>query len=193
MGLFKDCGCGCNGAEQQKKFTASILSGLLFFIIANPETFTIVRRIFGKWVASATGYPTTLGLLLHAVIFFLIVWGIMNLKKEKAEGVPAPMMGAPSPSPVSMMGPPPPPVPENEATPDGLLPPMDAPEQPYASIMTSPQPAAIITQGTMSKMSNMLGGQDITSDMGMAPAPPVTGTNWRQCACGDGTQVMILK
>ena len=186
---FKDCGCGCGGAEQKKKFMASLLSGFLFFIIANPETFTIVRRIFGKWVASATGYPTTLGLFLHAFIFFLIVWGIMNLKKENAEGVPAPMD---SPD-MSMEGPPPPPVPEEAAVPDGLLPPMDAPDQPYASIMTSPTPSAMITQGTMSQMSNMLGGQDITSSMGMAPAPALTGTNWRQCACGDGTQVMILK
>jgi hypothetical protein len=191
MGLFKDCGCGCNGAEQQKKFTASILSGLLFFIIANPETFTIVRRIFGKWVASATGYPTMLGLLLHAVIFFLIVWGIMNLKKERADGVPAPMKDS---SADMMMGlPPPPPVPEEPATPDGLLPPMDEPEQPYASIPTSPMTSSMTTQGTMSRMSNMFGGKDITSEIELAPAPPVTGSNWRQCACGDGTQVMILK
>ena len=193
MGLFKDCGCGCDGKKQEEKFTASLMSAFLFFIIANPETFTIVRRVFGNWVASATGYPTILGLILHSVVFMLIVWGIMNLKREKAEGVPAP---APASAP-EMMGPPPP-VPESEAQPDGMLP--DEPEMeqpmtnPIKNLLPSPTPVAINTAGTMSKISNMFGGQDINDDsMGMAPAPAVHGTNWRQCACGDGTQVMVLK
>ena len=192
MGLFKDCGCGCGGAEQQKKFTASLMSAFLFFIIANPETFIIVRRVFGNWVASATGYPTVLGLILHAFVFMLIVWGIMNLKRENADGVPAP---APSPS---MMGPPPPPVPEGEAQPDGMLPEEDDMEQPMTNtiknLLPSPTPVAIATEGTMSKISNMFGGHDINENtQELAPAPAVHGTNWRQCACGDGTRVMVLK
>ena len=31
MGLFKDCGCGCNGKKQQDKLITSIISGLTFF------------------------------------------------------------------------------------------------------------------------------------------------------------------
>ena len=45
MGLFKDCGCGCNGRKQAEKLIISIISGLVFFIVANPETFRLVRRI----------------------------------------------------------------------------------------------------------------------------------------------------
>jgi hypothetical protein len=169
---------------------ASIMSALIFFLIANPETFIVVRRIFGNWVASATGYPTTLGLVLHSVVFMLIVWGLMNIKKEKAEGD---------------MNPPPPPVPEGPAEKDGMLPPEAAPDQPMSdtmmgvpspapiiSVLPPPSPSPMITDGTMSKMSNMLGGYDISGGAAVA-APAVYGTNWRQCSCGDGTQVMVLK
>ena len=82
MGLFKDCGCGCNGRKQQEKFVTSLISGLTFFIVANPETFRLVRRVLGTWIATPTGCPSTTGLLVHTLVFVLIVWGMMNLKKE---------------------------------------------------------------------------------------------------------------
>lgn len=82
MGLFKDCGCGCNGRKQEEKFITSLISGLTFFIVANPETFRLVRRILGSWVATPNGCPSTLGLIVHMVVFILIVWGMMNIKKE---------------------------------------------------------------------------------------------------------------
>ena len=204
MGLFKDCGCGCGGRKQQEKFMASIMSALLFFLIANPETFILVRRIFGNWVASATGYPTMLGLVLHSVVFMLIVWGMMNIKRENADGVPAPPMMGASPSGSSMMGGPPQPIPGGPMEKDGKMP--DEPEMeqpmygisaptPVSSLLPSPSPSPMVTEGTMSRMSNMLGGEDITSSssLTLAPAAPVYGTNWRQCSCGDGTQVMVMK
>ena len=116
MGLFKDCGCGCNGQKQQEKFIISIISGLTFFIIANPETFRLIRRILGSWIATPTGCPSTLGLLVHTLVFTLVVWGMMNIKKEggakkgcgcgggdtKKKGtreVNVPMVDAPEPKP----------------------------------------------------------------------------------------------
>ena len=82
MGLFKDCGCGCNGRKQEEKLIVSIISGLVFFIVANPETFRLVRRVLGSWIATPTGCPSTLGLLVHTLVFILVVWGMMNIKKE---------------------------------------------------------------------------------------------------------------
>jgi len=82
MGLFKDCGCGCNGQKQQEKFVTSLISGLTFFIIANPETFRLVRRVLGPRVATPNGCPSTMGLLVHSLVFILVVWGMMNVKKE---------------------------------------------------------------------------------------------------------------
>jgi type III secretory pathway component EscV len=83
--IFKDCGCGCNGKKQEKKFLIALMSALLFFVIANPATFRIVRKIFGKWVSTPTGCPSTYGLLLHSLVYLLISWGMMNLKKEEKE------------------------------------------------------------------------------------------------------------
>ena len=82
MGLFKDCGCGCNGLKQQEKFVTSLISGLTFFIIANPETFRLVRRVLGPRIATPNGCPSTMGLFVHTLVFILVVWGMMNVKKE---------------------------------------------------------------------------------------------------------------
>ena len=101
MGLFKDCGCGCNGKKQEAKFILSIVSALVFFIVANPETFKLVRRLVGSWVATPTGCPSMMGLLLHAAVFMLVVWGMMNIRKEAMEGEDAPPTApAPAPAPV---------------------------------------------------------------------------------------------
>lgn len=85
MGLFKDCGCGCDGRKQQEKFITSLISGLTFFIIANPETFRIVRRVLGPRIATPTGCPSTLGLLVHSLVFVGVVWAMMNVKKDFSE------------------------------------------------------------------------------------------------------------
>jgi len=82
MGLFKDCGCGCNGKKQEDKFIISIISGLTFFVIANPETFRLVRRVLGPSIATPNGCPSTFGLVIHTIVFTLIVWAMMNVKKE---------------------------------------------------------------------------------------------------------------
>ena len=82
MGLFKDCGCGCGGAKAQQKFLISLMSALVFFIIANPDTFRLTRSVFGSWISGPTGCPTMRGLVLHTVVFMLVTWGMMNIKKE---------------------------------------------------------------------------------------------------------------
>lgn len=85
MGLFKDCGCGCDGRKQQQKFMASLLGALIFFVIASPEAFRFVRGVVGNWVATPNGSPSTGGLLLHALVFLLIVWWTMNVRIELME------------------------------------------------------------------------------------------------------------
>jgi ABC-type Fe3+ transport system permease subunit len=86
MGLFKDCGCGCGGKKQQDKFVISLISALVFFLIASPETYRLTRQVFGSWVSGPTGCASTAGLVLHAVVFLLVTWGLMNLRKEQAGG-----------------------------------------------------------------------------------------------------------
>jgi len=103
MGLFKDCGCGCKGRKQQEKFITALITGLVFFVIANPETFRLVRRVLGSRIATPNGCPSTIGLLVHTLVFTLLIWAMMNVKKEM------PMVKAPAAEPkVVVMAPAPP-------------------------------------------------------------------------------------
>lgn len=104
MGLFKDCGCGCNGRKQQGKLMTAVITGLIFFAIANPETFRVIRRLLGPRIATPTGCPSTLGLFVHTIVFILIIWAMMNLKQEAPvaptvndEAETMPIMMAPAP------------------------------------------------------------------------------------------------
>ena len=66
------------------KVMASIQAALLFLIVANPATYRLVQMIFGRLfkVANATtGCPSAAGLLLHAVVFGLLSYGLMMLKR----------------------------------------------------------------------------------------------------------------
>ena len=79
---FYECGCGCEGAVSRNKFVISFLSALIFYIVAHPQTFQAMRAVLGGWVSSTSGCPTTLGLFLHSLVFFLVVWGLMHIKKS---------------------------------------------------------------------------------------------------------------
>lgn len=63
-----------------------ILPFLAFFIVANPETFKLVRSLAGDWVASSYGVPTTAGLLLHALVYVLLVTFLWRLVYGKKSG-----------------------------------------------------------------------------------------------------------
>ena len=59
-------------------------STLVFFVIANPETFKLTQRVFGGFLMSAsdTGAPTANGFFLHSFIFFLVLWGLMLFPRD---------------------------------------------------------------------------------------------------------------
>ena len=91
MGFFKDCGCGCNGQKSQEQFTISVISGLTFFLVANPQMYMLMRNLIGSRVASVNGNPTMFGLVLHSIVFTLVVWMMMKInKKERYEPSPGP-------------------------------------------------------------------------------------------------------
>jgi len=52
---------------------------VLFFIVANPALFKLVRKLAGGWVASSEGLPSTAGLLLHAAVFVLLMHVIYKM------------------------------------------------------------------------------------------------------------------
>ena len=66
------------------KVMASLQAALLFLIVANPATYRLVQMIFGglfKVANSTTGCPSAMGLLLHAVVFGLLSYVLMMLKR----------------------------------------------------------------------------------------------------------------
>jgi hypothetical protein len=76
---------------------------ITFFVVANPCTFQLTRKILGNWVAAADGLPTTAGLLLHALVFVILahfLWKLMKGPKRSSyrlssqTGVLAPRPGA---------------------------------------------------------------------------------------------------
>jgi hypothetical protein len=63
----------------------SFYSALVFFLIANPETFKLVQKVFGGFllpIAGDAGCPTPFGLLLHTVLFFIVILGLMMFPRD---------------------------------------------------------------------------------------------------------------
>ena len=48
---------------------------ILFFVVANPETYRLVNSVLGGVVSvsDASGCPTQVGVAVHAVLFALVV------------------------------------------------------------------------------------------------------------------------
>ena len=57
---------------------------LVYFLIANPETYKLVQKLIGGWVtvASEGGCPTPTGFFLHAGLFFFVLWSFMLFPKD---------------------------------------------------------------------------------------------------------------
>ena len=62
----------------------SFYSALVFFLVANPETFKLTQRLFGGLItiASDGGCPTAYGFFIHTFLFFLILWGMMLFPRD---------------------------------------------------------------------------------------------------------------
>ena len=59
------------------------IAALVFFIVANPETYKFTQTIFGRFfqVAQPMGAATPAGLILHTVVFFLAMLGLMTVPR----------------------------------------------------------------------------------------------------------------
>lgn len=169
MGFFKDCGCGCGGAKAQQKFLISVMSALVFFIIANPDTFRLTRSIFGQWVAGPTGCPSVRGLMLHTVVFILITYAMMNIKKEGYATFENEAIG---PSPEIAVGPSP---------------------MPKMAEMPSPLPGFSEEQFDMFDSGLVLGSMDITEEVDRPVKLHITVGSEVTCGCDDGSKVVISK
>lgn len=60
---------------------ATLQAVLLFYIVANPMTYRLVDSLLGGVVgriASSSGAPTQLGLIVHSIVFGLITYQLMK-------------------------------------------------------------------------------------------------------------------
>jgi hypothetical protein len=63
----------------------SFYSALVFFLVANPETYKIIQKVFGGLIgeiASLAGCPTPLGLFVHTIVFFFVIFGLMMFPRD---------------------------------------------------------------------------------------------------------------
>lgn len=57
----------------------SFISALVFFVVANPELYRFTQTVFGGFLPTVdgAGVPTAFGLVLHTVVFFAAMLGLM--------------------------------------------------------------------------------------------------------------------
>lgn len=193
--LFNDCGCGCKGKKQEQKFLISVMSALVFFIIANPDTFRITRRIFGKWISSPTGCPTGKGLMFHTLVFLLVVWGMMNIKREGFT-LMDPSPSGPGPAPEKI-------IPEDAIITEEV----DIPEEPVVKTpspsmsremipppmvdMPSPLPDMAETQFSPLDSGLSLGSFDITGVPDSALPGEFNNAETVTCQCSNGKSITM--
>jgi hypothetical protein len=72
------------GVNYALKAKYAAYTTLVFFLIANPETYKLIQGFVGRWftVASEGGCPTPYGFFLHAGLFFLVLWGLMLFPRD---------------------------------------------------------------------------------------------------------------
>jgi hypothetical protein len=59
-------------------------STLIFFLIANPETYKMSQILLGSIVTMAdrNGSPTATGFFVHTFFFFIVLWGAMLFPRD---------------------------------------------------------------------------------------------------------------
>jgi hypothetical protein len=66
-----------------KKWQISIFSAFIFILVIHPYTYMFTQKLLGGFVgkiADNSGCPTTLGLIIHTIVYILLVRGSMDLK-----------------------------------------------------------------------------------------------------------------
>lgn len=68
-------------ADLKKKLLISLLAVVIFLIVSLPVTYKLTNMALGKIIAptSVDGCPTTYGLIVHTVVFFLLTLATMYI------------------------------------------------------------------------------------------------------------------
>ena len=62
----------------------ALYSALVFFVVANPETYRATQSVLGRFltIADGVGHPTPFGFFFHTFVFFLLLWGLMLFPRD---------------------------------------------------------------------------------------------------------------
>jgi hypothetical protein len=67
------------------KVKYSFYSALVFYLVANPETYKITDWMFSSImpeIANSAGSPTPAGFFLHTIIFFIVILSLMMFPRD---------------------------------------------------------------------------------------------------------------
>jgi len=66
-----------------KKWQISIFSALIFVLVIHPYTYMFTQKLLGGLlgkIADGSGCGTSLGVIIHTILYILLVRGSMDLK-----------------------------------------------------------------------------------------------------------------
>jgi hypothetical protein len=72
------------GPNMALKAKYAAYTTLIFFLMANPETYKLLEKFLGGWVSIANdgGCPTPTGFFLQTALFFVILWSFMLFPRD---------------------------------------------------------------------------------------------------------------
>jgi|TARA_Y100000389_G_scaffold2940_1_gene2865 Ni,Fe-hydrogenase I small subunit len=73
---------GSSKLENAQKWKYTLLTTVIFILIANPYTYMLVDKLLGSFIkiANIKGCPTSAGFVVHTIVFTLILRYIMDLR-----------------------------------------------------------------------------------------------------------------
>jgi hypothetical protein len=68
--------------SNSKKWEISFFSALIFILVVNPYTYNLTNKLFSGILGpiARNGCPTSVGILLHTVVYILLIRYSMDLK-----------------------------------------------------------------------------------------------------------------
>ena len=69
-------------SSSSMKWQISLFSALIFIVVVNPFTYKLTQQTLGGLlgkIAETNGCPTTVGLVLHTLVYLLLVRGSMEV------------------------------------------------------------------------------------------------------------------
>jgi hypothetical protein len=83
MGCALDCKKCAGKPSTSDKWRYTLMTTVIFLIVVNPMTYKLTNKLFSKFLGSvaspSSGCPSTIGILLHAVVFTLLLRYVMDL------------------------------------------------------------------------------------------------------------------